>query len=610
MAAKRKRDLYNHAVSSTTELVSDKTSAAVSLVQSYIRNASSPLNLSKMNGEHSEIPVLSPTASIADRYKNLSLKSPNTTVIKEEAEKMPIPASLKRPKSDSDNWSDCGSPQSSSTSIKDPLSPATPLNVAHIISQLHMPVTRPSKSSTTSLATPSKPSPPSSLPPPPPPPPPSNKTIIVGRDEVSSSGINGYNSPDSGIGGDLRKKRPPYPRAQQQEELCLVCGDRASGYHYNALTCEGCKGFFRRSITKNAVYQCKYGGSCDIDMYMRRKCQECRLRKCLAIGMRPECVVPETQCKAKRESKAQQAQQQQKEKQGAASSSTSATSPLKNGTVAVAVPQVKDVVSPKSFSPNSSAASPASTITTLVDLATLNTEQHDLIQNMVILQDQFELPSEEDFKNITPLSHYAATAEDDSASSFQHVAEITILTVQLIVEFAKKLPGFEHLTRDDQIALLKACACELVMLRCARRYDTGTDSIVFANNVPFTRENYNSAGLSNGDGLYNFCKSMCAMRVDNAEYAILSAIIIFSERPMLKESKKVEEIQLRYLAALRGYLNTNRPRSVIFARLLMRLTELRTLGHEWTELLFSLKLQKRKLPPLLSEIWDFDGPSQ
>ena len=67
-----------------------------------------------------------------------------------------------------------------------------------------------------------------------------------------------------------------------------------------------------------------------------------------------------------------------------------------------------------------------------------------------------------------------------------------------------------------------------MMLRCSRRYDTDTDSIVFANDVPFTRENYNSAGLSNGEGLYNFCRSMCAMRVDNAEYAILSAIIIFS----------------------------------------------------------------------------------
>lgn len=83
-------------------------------------------------------------------------------------------------------------------------------------------------------------------------------------------------------------------------------------------------GFFRRSITKNAVYQCKYGNNCEIDMYMRRKCQECRLKKCLSVGMRPECkqaasnnyhssflpsthmragVVPEIQCAVKREAK-------------------------------------------------------------------------------------------------------------------------------------------------------------------------------------------------------------------------------------------------------------------------------------------------------------------
>lgn len=98
-----------------------------------------------------------------------------------------------------------------------------------------------------------------------------------------------------------RPKKGPTPR--QQEELCLVCGDRASGYHYNALTCEGCKGFFRRSVTKNAVYCCKFGHECEMDMYMRRKCQECRLKKCLAVGMRPECVVPETQCAMKRKEK-------------------------------------------------------------------------------------------------------------------------------------------------------------------------------------------------------------------------------------------------------------------------------------------------------------------
>lgn len=48
-------------------------------------------------------------------------------------------------------------------------------------------------------------------------------------------------------------------------------------------------GFFRRSVTKKAVYHCKSGGSCEMDMYMRRKCQDCRLRKCRAVGMLAEC---------------------------------------------------------------------------------------------------------------------------------------------------------------------------------------------------------------------------------------------------------------------------------------------------------------------------------
>lgn len=59
-----------------------------------------------------------------------------------------------------------------------------------------------------------------------------------GREDLSpSSSLNGY-TPD----GSEAKKQKKGPAPRQQEELCLVCGDRASGYHYNALTCEGCKG--------------------------------------------------------------------------------------------------------------------------------------------------------------------------------------------------------------------------------------------------------------------------------------------------------------------------------------------------------------------------------
>lgn len=45
--------------------------------------------------------------------------------------------------------------------------------------------------------------------------------------------------------------------------------------------------------------------------------------------------------------------------------------------------------------------------------------------------------------------------QDDGTVRFHNITEITILTVQLIVEFAKRLPGFDKLQREDQLALLK-----------------------------------------------------------------------------------------------------------------------------------------------------------
>ena len=89
-------------------------------------------------------------------------------------------------------------------------------------------------------------------------------------------------------GQPVKRKKGPAPK-MLGNEVCSVCGDKASGFHYNVLSCEGCKGFFRRSVIKSAQYSCKNNGRCEMDMYMRRKCQQCRLRKCREAGMLEQC---------------------------------------------------------------------------------------------------------------------------------------------------------------------------------------------------------------------------------------------------------------------------------------------------------------------------------
>ncbi|KAL0151244.1 hypothetical protein M9458_053435, partial [Cirrhinus mrigala] len=68
--------------------------------------------------------------------------------------------------------------------------------------------------------------------------------------------------------------------------LCKVCGDIASGFHYGVHACEGCKGFFRRSIQQNIHYKmCVKNENCLIMRMNRNRCQHCRFKKCLSVGM-------------------------------------------------------------------------------------------------------------------------------------------------------------------------------------------------------------------------------------------------------------------------------------------------------------------------------------
>ncbi|XP_036443310.1 hepatic nuclear factor 4, beta [Colossoma macropomum] len=85
---------------------------------------------------------------------------------------------------------------------------------------------------------------------------------------------------------------PSLPAGLQQASgaLCSICADKATGKHYGANSCDGCKGFFRRSVRKNHAYTCRFSRQCVVDKDKRNQCRYCRLRKCFRAGMRKEAV--------------------------------------------------------------------------------------------------------------------------------------------------------------------------------------------------------------------------------------------------------------------------------------------------------------------------------
>ncbi|KAL1006610.1 hypothetical protein UPYG_G00074410 [Umbra pygmaea] len=89
---------------------------------------------------------------------------------------------------------------------------------------------------------------------------------------------------------DSMPAEPDLSQADVVNSNCAICGDKATGKHYGASSCDGCKGFFRRSIRKNHVYSCRFNRQCVVDKDKRNQCRFCRLHKCFRAGMKKEAV--------------------------------------------------------------------------------------------------------------------------------------------------------------------------------------------------------------------------------------------------------------------------------------------------------------------------------
>uniref|UniRef100_A0A0N5BXJ3 Nuclear receptor domain-containing protein n=1 Tax=Strongyloides papillosus TaxID=174720 RepID=A0A0N5BXJ3_STREA len=80
------------------------------------------------------------------------------------------------------------------------------------------------------------------------------------------------------------------------KSICSVCLNAPSnGLHFGAKACAACAAFFRRSISDNKKYICKKSQRCIITTNVetggyRKMCRECRMKRCLSVGMQPANV--------------------------------------------------------------------------------------------------------------------------------------------------------------------------------------------------------------------------------------------------------------------------------------------------------------------------------
>ncbi|XP_035245100.1 nuclear receptor subfamily 4 group A member 1-like isoform X1 [Anguilla anguilla] len=326
------------------------------------------------------------------------------------------------------------------------------------------------------------------------------------------------------------------------EGRCAVCGDNASCQHYGVRTCEGCKGFFKRTVQKNAKYVCLANKDCPVDKRRRNRCQFCRFQKCLAVGMVKE-VVRTDSLKGRR-----------------------GRLPSK----------------PKNVQDSASATPPVNIIASLVRAhidsnPSLGKLDYSKYQETV-----------------------ASLSEKEDASDIQQFYDLLTSTMDVIRKWAETIPGFTDFCLEDQELLLESAFVELFILRLAYRSSPEKDKLIFCNGVVLHRMQCVRGFGDWIDSIMDFSQSLHRMNLDVSSFSCLAALVIITDRHGLKEPKRVEEFQSRLIACLKDHVTSSggdSGRPNYLSRLLGKLPELRTLCTQGLQRIFYLKLEDLVPPP-------------
>ena len=231
----------------------------------------------------------------------------------------------------------------------------------------------------------------------------------------------------------------------------------------------------------------------------------------------------------------------------------------------------------------------------------LTPTEQSLIFRLLRYQEQFSRPSKGQQQEMDLAISQELNVED---RMLVQIIQIYLVTVKLTFEFVRRLPGFDTFPNTDQVHMLKAGSKKIIFLWAARCFNPLNDTVVFFGHVAYDLAAYAAVGLDNRD-LFQFCRKVHRLAVDPTEFALLTALVMFSDNPVIVMKDQMEQVQSLYVAALVGHVYSRRSSpGVELAGLLGLLQDLRALVEGSKEQCLSDKMKARKLPPLLAELWD------
>jgi nuclear receptor subfamily 1 group F protein 4 len=449
-------------------------------------------------------------------------------------------------------------------------------------------------------------------------------------------------------------------KAQIEIIPCKVCGDKSSGVHYGVITCEGCKGFFRRSQSSVVNYQCPRNKNCVVDRVNRNRCQYCRLQKCLRLGMSRDAVKFGRMSKKQRE-KVEDEVRFHRAQLRAQSDSAPDSSVFEQQTPSSSDQLHHSYNGGYTYNSDVSAYTPAYyTNTTQVQANSMgydisadyvdSTTAYDPRPGLDALNDTGSLMANVVTTDPSQISELLSKTISDAHTrtcllTLEHIHEMfrkphdlsrllyyknmaheelwlecaqkLTTIIQQIIEFAKMVPGFMKLSQDDQIVLLKAGSFELAIIRMSRYLDLSQNCVLYGDTMLpqdafFTSD---TAEMKLVTCVFEVSKSIAELKLTETELALYSACVLLSpDRPGLKGIGEISRLSQAVVRALRLELDRNHSMPIkgdvtVCDALLTKIPTLREISMLHMDALGKLKRSAPHLefPALHKELFSVDS---